>query len=456
MRRADIRAMAPMPSVRPSRAEALIAFEGLIRDARDMAHLKCVLAADVRDVLPCDEAYLAVPGRGGAFRPVLHSQAGAISPDTPRGQWIAEALAHLNANHGSAFARPGRFDAAGLARVIGGQESAPHYRRGLWLPLEPRGGGLVGGLVLLRADAWSEADVAIAGRVAATGAHAWAALQNRQMRLPGWVKHRRAGVAIAAIALAMCLPVQLRVLAPFEVVPDRPALVTAPVAGTIAKIDVAPNTPVQIGARLFSLDTTEAANAARIADRQLVVASVKRKRLEQRAISDAEAKSALASALAEERLARAERDYARTRLGRMVVRAARGGVVQFTDPADWIGKPVNIGERVMEIADTARVAARIDLPVADAVVLQDGRPVRMFASADPLTARAGVVVRASHLARPTPDGVLAHALRVRFDDDRRPLPIGSRGTAEITGERVTLFYLLFRRPLAFLRQWAGV
>ncbi|EPN71275.1 hypothetical protein A235_02736, partial [Pseudomonas syringae pv. actinidiae ICMP 19079] len=58
---------------------------------------------------------------------------------------------------------------------------------------------------------------------------------------------------------------------------------------------------------------------------------------------------------------RAERDYARELLKRSEVRAERDGIAVFADAQRWLGKPVQTGERLLEIADPSQAELRIEL-----------------------------------------------------------------------------------------------
>ena len=50
--------------------------------------------------------------------------------------------------------------------------------------------------------------------------------------------------------------------------------------------------------------------------------------------------------------------------------------------------------------------------------------------------------------------ILARGLGYRITEDAIPR-IGLRGTAKVYGEKVSLFYYLFRRPITYLRQHLG-
>ena len=55
----------------------------------------------------------------------------------------------------------------------------------------------------------------------------------------------------------------------------------------------------------------------------------------------------------------------------------------------------------------------------------------------------------------TAEGFLAYRLKAEFTDQESPPRIGLRGTAKLFGDETTVFFFLFRRPLAKARQWLG-
>lgn len=124
----------------------------------------------------------------------------------------------------------------------------------------------------------------------------------------------------------------------------------------------------------------------------------------------------------------------------------------FSDQKDWSGRPVRTGERILSIADPGHFEFTIDLPVADAIVLAEGTRVRIFLNADPLNAVETILDSSAYEATQSAANILSYRLMARLPPaDQRRFRLGSRGTAQIFGSDVPLFYFLFRRPLSSLR-----
>ncbi len=317
----------------------------------------------------------------------------------------------------------------------------------------------VGALILFADRPWNPGEVALAERLGETFAHAWLALgvghKKKSVVASGWRRRLFKGGVLLLLPLLSMLPIEQSVLAPATVVPREPSVVTAPMDGVMAAIDVTANGRVEKGQQLFHLQETAIRNRWRIAEKSLKVAEADLLRARQLSFSDREIKAGLPLLEAQVEQRAAETDFARALLERTVVRSQRAGIAIFADAEEWRGKPVQVGERVMVIADPARVALDIRLPIADAIVLEPGARVLLFLNIDPLRPIAATLERAAYDAEVTAAGVLAYALRADFEPGTVPPRVGLRGTAKVIGERTTLFYHLLRRPLTTLRQSIG-
>ncbi|MGI9334740.1 MAG: efflux RND transporter periplasmic adaptor subunit, partial [Gammaproteobacteria bacterium] len=304
-------------------------------------------------------------------------------------------------------------------------------------------------------------EITIAQRLAEVYAHA-----TRTLAAPRKLGRRlRFGrllgaLALAATVVAMFLPVHLSALAPAEVVAVDPWVVSAPLNGVIKDVLVDPNTQVEASAIVFHYDDTTLRNQLALAERSLIVSIAEHRRVSQSAFRDARAKAQLAALEAQVDLATAERDFAAENLSRVEVPAGRAGLVLMSDKRDLIGQPVEIGQRIMQIADTGEIELRVDLPIEDAIVSQPGAEVRVFLDVDPLNPVQARVIRTSYHAVVRPDGLLAYQLRAAFDGTghigNRSLRPGLRGTAKVYGEPVKLGFYLLRRPFAMIRQLFGL
>jgi multidrug resistance efflux pump len=432
---------------RPSpKLERLVLIEGEIRKLPTRAAIAIHAVNEPRDLLGFGHASLIALSRKGKARMEAASSVSDVDAAAP----LVRALcAVASANATTVKAEP--IDLT----VLTGEHLYP-FRFGCWVPLLDKKGQPFAGLLYASAQPWSSGALQIANRLGETYAHAIRALSPpsllSRIEIPRWLWL----TAAATATLLAMVPVPLTVLAPFEVVAAEPGIVTAPLDGVIARIDAPPNAFVREGELLFHFDATERRADEQIARQKQLVASARVETARNGAFSDVEYKHGLAVAEKELELAAAEHGYAQSLLERVDVRAPTSGVLLYGTASDWIGKPVQVGEKVMEIADQDRIAYRIDLDVHNAVALEQGAPVRLFLDADPMNPQAATVSELSYHATPQPDGRLAFRILAMPEASSPPGRLGLRGTAQISGSDVSLGFFLFRRPIAAVRQFLGL
>lgn len=159
---------------------------------------------------------------------------------------------------------------------------------------------------------------------------------------------------------------------------------------------------------------------------------------------------------ARRKMADAELADTKHQLARIDVLAARAGVAIFGDVNDWIGKPVVTGERIMQLANPAHLGLLVYLLVADAIALEEGAPVKLYLTTQPLSSLEGEIFQTSYQATFSDEGIASYRLQGRFTSPPGDVRIGLRGTAKVSGGWVVLGYYLIRRPLAALRESLGV
>jgi hypothetical protein len=186
------------------------------------------------------------------------------------------------------------------------------------------------------------------------------------------------------------------------------------------------------------------------------VAEAEYRQAVQQALFDDKSRAQLAVLNGRAEQKRADAQYAQSLLDRIHVTATRSGIAIFDEPNDWIGRPVTIGERLLEIADANQAELEIWLSVADAITLQPGAEVEFFLNVAPDAPLRANLRQASYEATMSPSGLLGYRLKAELASGQTPPRIGLRGTAKIYGSRVTLFYYLMRRPIAAARQMIGL
>ncbi|MBV1706405.1 MAG: HlyD family efflux transporter periplasmic adaptor subunit [Hyphomicrobiales bacterium] len=454
------RAAAPAVAANPEvlALQGLLRLEGEAREIKDLAQFAYFMANETRRIVSARQIY--VFRQDGARNLDLAAISSVTSPD--RDAPLVRAMV-LAARHGVTLVGSGRSCAfafpdvkAAAADVV----AAYPFAHLLFAPFADRAGQKQGVMLLAREQPWELEEALIVERLAGCYGHAWGALRARPARMgSGWRQRRGAlaGLALVLLVIAGAWPVHMSALAPAEIVTAHPSFITSPLNGVIRTLDVTPGQVVKQGTRLLHFDDTEIRNQLDVAARDVAVAEAKIDQYSQAAFASDQAGEQVAVAKADYAVKLAQQRYNADELRKTIVLAPRAGVALFDDPRNWKGRPVKIGERIMEIADPARIETRIELDVADSFALKDGAPIRLFLDSDPLHPLQGTVQRFSPEAHVIPGPELTYRLYARLNLHGAPLPqLGLRGTAEIYAAKAPLAYYLLRRPLTFLRQHFGL
>ncbi len=275
-------------------------------------------------------------------------------------------------------------------------------------------------------------------------------------KIRGWMSKAVSYWTVIAIFVGLSIPIRLPVLAPGEIIALNAFAVAAPQDGVISKVHVQPNAKVKAGDLLFSLDDTTITSRLDVAEKALSIAHANALNAQQRAFNDLKSKGEIASAIGRVREKEAELSALKSLMKRVEIHAERDGIVVYGDPNDWIGKPVQTGERVMQLANPDNAGLLVWLPVHEALNLEVGAPMRLFLHIDPLNPLPASLLQTSYQPVKSPEGVSAYRIKGEFEKDMEKPRIGLRGTVRISGKWATLGYYLFRRPITAVREWTGL
>jgi multidrug resistance efflux pump len=426
------------------------------RHARTTEALRFVFVNRARRLFEYRQAVFLTLDPSGKTRVGAVSNVAVPERDAPFIRWV-EAAARAVASSGEAARLPHIVGRESLPSRLQDDFDAWGFGTALWCPLPAPDGALPAALWITRDGDWTDAEMALLTEVSEAFGSAWAALAKPAA--PRRVRRRRTLVSVAAATLlfgVLALPVSRSTLAPAEIAPVDPLIVAAPLEGVIDRFYVQPNQKIVAGQPLFGFEPTVLRARAEIARKALTSAEAEYMTATQSAFSDARATTRLAQLKAQADLRRAELSFAVQQLDRITVKADRSGIVIFADVNDWLGRPVAVGERILTIADPAAAEVEIHVPVADALDLENGAPVRLFLNVDPLRRISARIRHASYEPGLMPGGTLAYRVQATLEGDAEKPRIGLHGTAKIEGKRVPLALYLFRRPLAAIRQTLGL
>jgi hypothetical protein len=152
---------------------------------------------------------------------------------------------------------------------------------------------------------------------------------------------------------------------------------------------------------------------------------------------------------------RAQLDYTKDLLNKTEIRSPIDGIVIFDSTEDWIGQPVQTGERILSVADIHKLKLRISLPVTERITLKVDDPGDFFMSGQ-LSKIPVKIATLGYNAKLTPNKILSYEMEANFVNPDDLPQIGSQGTVKLYGRRVPLFYYLIRRPLQATRNVLGI
>lgn len=435
----------------------LLQLEKQARHAATKTDLIYLIANESIRLIRYQQAIVWLPGLRGY--PVIKAVSGVDTPDrnSPFTTYCHALLRQLNSKE----SKPKQItiEDAPPALVEGWQEwSLGHI---LWCPLTTPKGEVLGGIIFSRDTPWQESEISLFQRLTETYAHALSGLKAKKhsffrrliVALP---KRILQIILLALVILVLDLPVRISALAPTEIVPLEPLMVTSPLSSVIETMPIQPNQAINKGDVLFSLDSTNLRNEFQVAQKAMDVLKSEYKETKQRSFADQQSRARLMNIEAVIEQKKAEIAYTKELLERSTVTAKQSGIVVFSDVDDWLGKPVVVGEKILTIADPQKIEAKLMLPVADAISLEPGAEILIFLNVQPNKPLKATLRQASYEAALSEERILAFQVKATLSSDG-PLPrVGLRGTAKVYGEEVSVLYYLLRKPYAAVRQFLAL
>ncbi|RDI14788.1 MULTISPECIES: efflux RND transporter periplasmic adaptor subunit [Comamonas] len=428
------------------------------RAARSNAELRFLLVNDSRLLVPYRQACLWLDDGG------VTALSGVVETDrnTPYAQWLHGVCQFLQAQQPIQVRR---IEPAQLPPELASSWSEWLGPYAVWVPLVQDGQKPVpeGGLLLSGAQAIEEQRFALLAEWGHIWFHAYSALQTGQPRFwrkpaasrvnaKSWWQKKTTWI-LGGLFVLGAVPVHMSVLAPGELVAAQPVVLRAPLDGVIDQIHVQPNQVVRKGERLFGLDEAQISSRLEVAQQALLTAEAEYRQSAQLALGDVRSKAQLAALVGRIGEKRAEVQYLSDQRERSRVLAPEDGMVLFDSPTEWLGKPVQTGERVMRIARPDEVEIEAWVPIGDAIPLAQGSTVKLYLAANPMAGLEGKLRYMAYDANARPDGSYAYRVRASMSLAKEEARIGLKGTAKLQGDWVPLVYWVLRKPWAVLRQF---
>ena len=327
-----------------------------------------------------------------------------------------------------------------------------------WLPLVA-GGVMHGALLLERwdGDVWVENDLKSLDKIIQAYGSALAKFKRHtffsRKRI---LKYIIAAVVIVGMVVGYNIPVPYRIVAPCEVIPEDPYSVTAQTNGVIKDVLVKPGDSVTEDQLLISYDKDVAEQELKTYEQEINITYADYERATVQSLQNSQGKSEIN--LLANKLAQDKTRYMMVlnRLKKMDLYSPQRGVVIMPDWERWEGKPVVVGERIMQIADPARTKVRIGIPVNERLKFKDNLSVSIMLNSNitgSYNAELSYVDISSSISE---TGVPEYSAEAKWrTENLAGVSIGMKGTAYINGDDVRFGNWLLRRPIASVRRFFG-
>ncbi len=321
-------------------------------------------------------------------------------------------------------------------------------------------GGVSMGALLVIADESDPTSVALLdvlrfpiasklGAIARTQPRAW---ETAIRGIASSVSHSRirwAMVAIAIVAVVMCIPVPYEIRCNCELQPLNRRIVASPIDGPLEKTYVRPGDRVEKGDLIATIDSREL-------DFKIAGLDAEFKRAEQqrnRQVASHEFAESKIAELETERV-RLERAMAEHQRNELEIRSPISGFVVSGDHYDSVGTPLKMGESLFEIAPLGKMVVEAAVDERDFSHVRKQMTVSVMLFALPHQRLTATI---DHLhpeaeVRDHQNSFIAEAIVADPSFLLRP---GMRGHAWIKSDRKSLGWILFHRAAAMLQAWMG-
>lgn len=303
---------------------------------------------------------------------------------------------------------------------------------------------------------WKQEDIDLLKFLLTNYGAAWEKFDHR-FSFSKMIKKPLPYLAAALLLSLFLIRVPLRVVAPAEVVPRDPIVITAPLEGIIEEIKVTPGETIKKGQLLFEYDKRVPLQELRVAQKKVEIVESEVNRAIGQAQKDKKALAELAVESLKLKKEELELELAKYRASQLDVFAPDNGVALLDSPEEWHGKPVKIGEKVMVIANPLLTKVRMSVPEDDNVVLDMSKPIKVILNVSPEIGHPARMVYLSSFTHVSDKAVPSFIGEAEWiGDPGEDVKLGLKGTAIIYGEKVSLFYWIVRKPWAYVRRFVGM
>jgi len=251
--------------------------------------------------------------------------------------------------------------------------------------------------------------------------------------------------------------VPLRVVAPCEIVPENPLVITAPLEGIIAQVDVEPGQIVKKSEVLAEYDDRLPQRNLNVAQKEVDIAQAELDRASTLGLSDNNSLTQLSILQLKLEKQKVNLDLAEYYVTQLKIKSPNDGIVMLDNPSEWRGKPVQIGEKIMTVSNPNETKVRMWLPESDNIVLNPNAPVKIFLNINPEKSRPAKLIYIANESSMNEQQLPSFVAEAEWEQKQQPdIKLGLKGTAILYGQQVPLFYYIVRKPWGAFRHMIGL
>jgi len=438
-----------------NRLSRIFTFERKLREAQSVVELRYIVTNELRSIIPYLNAFFGSWTRPNKFKIEAISDIAVVektSATTTLMQKIMRQKLEDVVQEPHAF----QIDPESLKPA---KDEKPLPNKFLWVPCISAIKGNQAALLLVRNDEWSEQEIEYLNHLSSAIGHAIGALQ-KDHPFEKFIKLLKNTfirfIVVSALIGSMFIPISLSTIGSVEVVPQNPYYINSPLEEVIEEVLVENNDVINDQQRIISFEKTQLQNSYDLSLQELAVIETELLQAQQSSFQSKQDKALLAQLQRKIQIAQEKVNYQKYLLDESNVLSPTSGVAVIKDKSLIVGKPFKVGETIMMVADPDLVLVEIMIPVQDSITIKKDANINVFLDSNPLNVLKAKVTKFSYEPELTPSNILAYKVTGQLIDDANNPRIGLRGSAKIFGEKVHLYFYLFRKPIIFLRQSLGL
>ena len=262
-------------------------------------------------------------------------------------------------------------------------------------------------------------------------------------------------LSIILFCALFLIHIPLRIVAPCEIVPKEPVMITAPLEGIVEEVIVRPGQDILAGQVLFVYDKRVPLQELKVAQKQVQIIQSELNRAITLSFKDARSLPEIATLRIKLQKEQLRLELAEYQVDKLEVSSPMDGIAMLDSPEQWRGKPVRIGERVLVVSSPKMTKVRLWIPESDNVILDRSKPLKIFLNVSPEHSINAKLDYIADYTQMTDKGIPSFVSEAEWENDEVNVKMGLKGTAILYGQEVSLFYWIVRRPWANLRSMIG-